>query len=79
MASIATDSGGLRRLEFFNAAGKREKIHLGRMPMRNAERIKTFVEKLVNAQITKEPIDGETANWVAGVGDVLARSCPRKG
>ncbi len=30
-------------------------------------------------RITKEPIDGETANWVAGVGDVLARKLSKKG
>ena len=79
MASISTDSGGLRRLQFFNAAGKRETIRLGRMPLRDAERIKTFVEKLVNAQITKEPIDGETARWIANIGDVLVKKLSAKG
>ncbi len=79
MASISTDSSGLRRLEFFNAAGKRERMHLGRMSMRDAERVKTFVEKLVNSEITRETIDGETARWVATVGDVLAKKLAKKG
>ncbi len=79
MASISSDSGGLRRLEFFNAAGKRQKIHLSRIPLRDAERIKTFVEKLVTAQITKDTIDGETARSVANVGDMLAKKLAKKG
>lgn len=40
--------------------------------LRDAERIDMHVDNLVNAQITKYPIDGETARWVAQIGDVLA-------
>jgi integrase len=79
MASISTDSGGLRRLQFFNVSRKRETVRLGRMSLRDAERIKTFVEKIVNAQVTKEPIDSETARWVAGLSDVLAKKLAKAG
>lgn len=47
--------------------------------MRDAERVKTFVEHLVNTQITKQPIDGETARWVANIGDVLAEKLAAAG
>ena len=42
------------------------------MPKRDAESVKTHVEHLLAAQITKQPLDRETARWVANLGDTLA-------
>jgi integrase len=72
LASITSDSDGRRRIQFTDMNGKRKTIRLGKLPMRDVERVKTFVEHLLNSQITKQPIDGETARWVANVGDTLA-------
>jgi hypothetical protein len=72
VASITSDTGGRRRIQFIDAGGKRKTIRLGKMPMRDAERVKTFVEYLINSQVTKQPVDGETARWVANLGDKLA-------
>jgi integrase len=72
VASITSDPSGRRRIQFVDANGKRKSIRLGKLPMRDAERVKTFVEHLVNSQTTKQPIDGETARWLAKIGDVLA-------
>ena len=72
MGSVIKDKTGLRRLSYFNVDGKRKTLYLGRITQKDAQRINTFVENLVNAQITKQPIDSETARWVAGLGDKLA-------
>ncbi len=72
MASITNDPNGRRRLQFTDANGRRQTIRLGKMPKRTAESVKVYVEHLVNAKVTKHPIDGETARWVASLDDVLA-------
>ena len=55
------------------------KLSTGKIPKRTAEAIKTRVEYLVNAQVIKHPIDGDTAKWVASLDDVLAGKLARVG
>ncbi|MCH7687456.1 MAG: integrase, partial [Planctomycetes bacterium] len=61
MASISTDKSGRRRLQFTDPNGRRHTVRLGKIPKRTAEAIKTRVEHLLTAQISKQPIDVETS------------------
>ena len=72
MASVVNRPNGRREVQFFDPAGKRQTVRLGKMPKRDAESVKTHVEHLLAAQITKQPLDRETARWVANLGDTLA-------
>ena len=53
MASISTDSKGLRRILFVGADGKRKPIRLGRVPIKTARTIKTHVEALAAAVLLR--------------------------
>jgi hypothetical protein len=71
MASIANDPGGHRRILFVNKNGDRKAIWLGEVAKRTAEEIKTKVESINTAAIAGHSIDGETAEWLGKIGDVL--------
>jgi integrase len=72
MASISTDPNGNRTIQFVAGDGKRRSIRLGKMPIRQAEALKVRVEALNAAKVSGLPLDGETAAWVARIGDDLA-------
>src|SRR5262245_14371548 len=72
MASITTGPNGRRTIQFVAADGKRKSVRLGKVSQRIAEVVKVKVEALNGAAITGLPIDGETAQWVAKLGDELA-------
>ncbi|MCE5268281.1 MAG: hypothetical protein LLG00_10395, partial [Planctomycetaceae bacterium] len=61
MASISTDSKGLRRILFVNPDGARRQIRLGKVPMKTAATIKARIETLLAAALGKHAIDGDTA------------------
>ena len=65
MASISRDGGGTRRIQFVGADRQRRAIRLGKVSQRAAEEIRTRVELLNTAKIMGQPIDGDTAHWVA--------------
>jgi integrase len=71
MASISRDANGRRRIQFLAADGVRKGIRLGKVSQRIAEEIKVKVEALNAAIIAGCSIDGETAQWVAKLGDEL--------
>jgi integrase len=73
MASISRDPNGRRRIQFVAADGKRKSIRLGKVSQRIAEEIRVKVEALNAAVITGCPVDHETAQWVARLGEDLAR------
>jgi len=73
MASISRDPNGTKRIFFHTPAGKRKAIRLGKVSVKTAETIKTRVERLTTAAITNDPIDNETARWVAGLEDSFAK------
>ena len=79
MASIANDPNGRRRLQFTDANGRRQTIRLGKIPKRTAESVKIYVEHLLTAKLSKQPIDGETARWVASLDDILAGKLAKAG
>lgn len=72
MASITRDPNGRRTIQFVAADGKRKSIRLGKVSQRIAEEIKVKVEHLNAAIVSGCPIDSETAQWVAKLGDDLA-------
>ena len=80
MASVSTDKKtGLRRLQFTDGDGRRQTIRLGRMPKRQAEAVKLRIEHLLTAQLSRQPIDGETSRWVASLDDVLSAKLAKAG
>ena len=79
MASLVRRPNGRREIQFTDSVGKRHTVRLGKMPKRDAESVKTRVEHLLTAQITKRPIEGDTARWVASLDDVLAARLARVG
>jgi integrase len=71
MASVSTDSAGLRRILFVNGDGDRKAIRLGKVPVKLANEIKLKIQILNNAKILNLPLDIETAIWVTKVGEEL--------
>ena len=79
MASVVNRPNGRREIQFVDAAGKRKTVRLGKMPKRDAESVKTRIEHLLTAKISKRPIEGDTARWVASLDDVLAYRLAKAG
>lgn len=76
MASISKEKNGRQRLQFTDGNSKRHTIHLGKMPKRNAEAIKTKFELLLVSQMSKHPLEIETVKWIASLDDVLSNKLP---
>ena len=72
MASISKSANGYRTIQFVGCDGKRRSIRLGKVSHKQAEAVKFRVEALNAALLAKCPLDGDTASWVAGIGDDLA-------
>src|SRR5262249_41363707 len=72
MASISKSPNGCRTIQFVGGDGRRRSLRLGKVSQRQAEAIKFRVEALNAALISKVPLDGDTAAWVAEIGDELA-------
>ena len=64
MASIIQRRGG-KTIQFFNADGNRKYVSIGKITMRDAEKIKAKIEALNIARINATIIDVETASWLA--------------
>lgn len=71
MASISKDGRGNRCIQFTGVDGKRRTIRLGKTSLKDVQSIKFRVELLDIATRTKQPIDGELADWLARTGDEL--------
>lgn len=72
MASISKGPGGFRTIQFVAGDGKRRSVRLGKVSQRQAEAVKHRIEALNAAVISQCPLDGDTAAWVAAIGDELA-------
>jgi integrase len=72
VASISKAPNGHRTIQFIGGDGKRRSVRLGKVPHRQAEAVKLRVEALNAAAISICPLDGDTATWVATIGDDLA-------
>jgi hypothetical protein len=74
MASLNREPNGCYVIQFVNSTNrKRMSVRLGTVPKKTAESIKLKVEFLVAAAASRMPLDAETAQWVASLGDVLAK------
>ena len=71
MASVVRDPGGRRRIQFVGPAGKPKTIRLGKVEQRHAESVRVKIESLLSARVTGQPLDKPTAEWVAGLDQVL--------
>jgi hypothetical protein len=71
MASISKDPSGNRAVQFVGTDGRRRSVRLGKVSQCDAEEVKLRVERLAAAQAANLATDGETARWLAGVGDEL--------
>ncbi|MEX2673461.1 MAG: tyrosine-type recombinase/integrase [Phycisphaeraceae bacterium] len=71
MASITNDGNGHRRIQFFDAKGKRNAIRLGKVSQRNAEAVKVKVEALASASTFGHTADDECLRWVMNLSDDL--------
>ncbi|NOY42988.1 MAG: site-specific integrase [Planctomycetes bacterium] len=79
MASVVNRPNGRREIQYADANGRRQTLRLGRMPKRTAESVKVYVEHLLTAKLSKQPIDGETAKWVARLDEVLTEKLAKLG
>jgi len=72
MASISHDKKtGRRAVQFVGTDGKRRSIRLGTASKRQAEEVRSHVEKLAAAAFTTHAPPDETSRWVAALPDVL--------
>ncbi len=78
MASIASDPGGFRRLQF-KIDGKRLTVRLGKMASKQADAVKVRVERLVSALLSQQPPDDETSRWVAALPGALRSKLAKAG
>jgi integrase len=58
-------------VKFFDPAGQRRKVHLGKVPKRIAETAKIRIEALVAAKLAGHSIDTESAGWLAAIDDSI--------
>ena len=79
MASIIREPNGRKTIQFVAPDGKRPKIRLGKVSLKQAESVKVHVEQLVAALITGHAVADETARWVAQVDQRLADKLNRVG
>src|SRR6476619_6575085 len=79
MASISNDPGGKRRILFFDPSGERKQIRLGKVSKWTAERIKTRVEKLVEALQFGGTMEPDLVQWVKDLKPTLAKKLARVG
>jgi integrase len=79
VAGISNDPGGRRRILFVAGDGTRKTLRLGKVSQRVAAEIKTKVEHLTAAASAGVSIDGETARWLAAIGDDLHRKLAAAG
>ncbi|RLS76218.1 MAG: site-specific integrase [Planctomycetota bacterium] len=71
MASLSTNSNGLRRVLFVDGAGERRGVHLGRLPQKAAEAFLRRVEELNANRIAGVSNSTELASWVRGLPDSI--------
>jgi integrase len=71
MASISKEPNGRKTIQFVGKDDKRRSIRLGKMSIHKAETIKSHVEELLAASLSRQAIDRNTANWLAEIPDAL--------
>jgi hypothetical protein len=72
MASISSGKNGHRTVQFVDIEKKRRSIRLGKMSKREADTVKSRIERLLAAKISGCSWDNETAKWVAALPEEFA-------
>lgn len=65
MASVAKRPNGAKIVQFFDAAGNRKTLQVGRVSMKNATSVRVHVERIVSARISGHALDDVTALWLS--------------
>ncbi len=72
MSSLNLDKSGGKRIQFTAPNGKRVTIYLGkRLPLRQAQTVKGYIERLLIAAESGDNIDSDTAAWLRKITDAL--------
>jgi integrase len=66
MASIATDQNKNRRILFI-LGGKRKTLYIGKVNVKHAEAIKTFIDDILAAKVSERRLEPETEKWIASL------------
>ena len=70
MGSISTDKRTGQRRYFYRDKNDVEcSIWLGKVTMEVAESFRSFVDRIVNAQLMNVSVDAETSRWLADLPD----------
>ena len=77
MASISKDAGGKRRILLVAPDGNRKAIRPGKVSQRAAEQLKFRIERLLEAKLTGQAVDGDTARWVGDLDERMADKLAR--
>jgi len=79
MASI-TNSNGLKTIQFkYSTGGKRYSIRLGKLDMKQAQKIAVKVEELLACKETALPWSMELSSWINAIGEDLTESLVKVG
>lgn len=79
MASIAKDPNGRKRILFVDGDGNRKAIRLGKMSLPDAREVKSKLEAILSAQVSRRALDNPTAAWVAEIPDSFAAKLAQVG
>ena len=79
MASISSAANGTRIIQFTGPDGSRRTIRLGKVSKRDAETIKSFIERIIQNRIAGVPLDATTADWIRRIEDQLHDRIARSG
>ena len=79
MASLFKRTRSTWIIQFTDADGRRPKISLGKMTRAQADAIRVRVEFLINAKLSGQPVEPETARWLATCAEGLAEKLARVG
>lgn len=79
MASVIRDPDDRKRIQFFNALGKRKTLRLGRFNVKQAEAIAAKVETIVQDQLAGRAHDPDVAKWLRDLDPRLVKRMHRTG
>jgi len=79
MATISKEKNETKRLAFLDVRGKRHYVRLGKISMKMAETVKTYVEKLVAAQAMRLAPDADTTRWATSLPDGIYAKLAKTG
>ncbi len=71
MASIASDSNGRKRIQFVGLDGKRRTLRVGKATKSDAARTARHIENIITAELQRQPIARDTAEWLGDLTDLM--------